>query len=248
MIADLGVLINAGGTAERLGLLARTYKRKALMTNQAVARTKLLEKAAALCYQAYQVAGKGENMYALTAWLEMESVLVLVYGRTWGQSCRSESLTYTLPQAEEVLKLLDHSTTAVDSNDDELDYNDMVSATHIELCRMLVGKVSDGEEGWSNIMRTLQSIWEKAGSPGKKIAEIERWCFLAHALSGQRKDIGYEFIPEENAGMETISLYVEMVRGVLKPRKKNGGISVKKAPVKKAALKKIPVKKRVTKK
>ncbi len=97
-------------------------------------------------------------------------------------------------------------------------------------------------------MRTLQSIWEKAGSPGKKIAETERWCFLAHALSGQRKDIAYEFIPEGNAGMETISVYVEMVREVLKLRKKNGGISVKKAPVKNAAPKKSPVKKRVKKK
>lgn len=248
VIADLGVLINAGGTAERFGLLARTYKRKALMTNQSAARTKLLEKAAALCYQAYQVAGKGENMYALTAWLEMESVLVLVYGRKWGQSCRSENLTYTLPQAEDVLKLLEQSATTVYSDDDEFDYNDMVSATHIELCRMLVGKASGGEEDWSNIMRTLQSIWEKAGSPGKKIAETERWCFLAHALSRQRKDIAYEFIPEGNAGMETISVYVEMVREVLKLRKKNGGISVKKAPVKKAAPKKSPAKKRVTKK
>ena len=161
---------------------------------------------------------------------------------------RSINLVLMFRLAEDVLKLLDQSTS-VDREDDEFDYNDMVSATHTELCRILVGKASGDEDGWSNIMRTLQSIWEKAGSPGKKIAETERWCFLAHALSGQRKDAAaQEFIPEGNAGMETISLYVEMVRGVLKLRKKNGGTSVKKAPVKKAAPKKSPVKKRVAKK
>ena len=84
VIRDLENLISYGETSERLSVLASAYKRKAILGNTDE-RLEACSKAAYYYYTASN--GKHQSIYALSNWIQMESLLVLpVCGITGIQS------------------------------------------------------------------------------------------------------------------------------------------------------------------
>ena len=103
---------------------------------------------------------------------------------------------------------------------DSLTYWDMVANINIELCLLLVSmdkKVDD--KNWEEIIDNFKKIWEKAGSIGKKVAELEHLQFLIYSISTSGKQYqidnlkGLNFENENNR--ESLEKLINLLRTVI---------------------------------
>ncbi len=187
VVNDLNLLINYSPTSERLNMLGSAYKDKALISSVKTQKVNAYKQAALQYYKAYN---QKKEAYSLTNWLEIENILVLLDIRKWGQVVKMESTEYTLPAIKEAVKDLDNMLDALTSSSpDELSYWEWASAANIRLCLLMLdyktgrSKLPTYEETFDLYKET----WDKAGSKGKKLGEIDHFDFLMDALSLSKK-------------------------------------------------------------
>ena len=187
VIKDLDLLINYSPTAERLNMLGSAYKSKAMISSVKVQKINACKQAALCYYKAYK---KQKQAYSLVNWLEIENILVLLETRKWGQSVKLDQVEYNLPAIKDAVKDLDSMFDSLTSfSPDELNYWDWASAANIKLCMMMLEyKVgSSRPPAYEEIFNLYKETWDKAGSKGKKLGEIEHFDFLIDALSLSKK-------------------------------------------------------------
>jgi CHAT domain-containing protein/pimeloyl-ACP methyl ester carboxylesterase len=191
VIKDLLLLINYSPTAERLNMLGSAYKSKAVLT-AGKSQKMICFKQAALCYhRAYVKEKKG---YSLTNWLEIEALLVMLGARNWGQTIKAGREQYELPAAKEAAAELEERFDAIAVHTtDELNYWDWASAANIRLCLLLLGHKSGRSDfpSYEEIFNLYKEAWDKAGSKGQKLGELDHLDFLVDALSlSQARAVG----------------------------------------------------------
>ena len=181
VIADLEALVKLLPSSERFNILGSTYKRNAFILES---NKQEAFKMAALNYQkAYSFSN---NWYSLTNWLALESTLVMTGSHFWGLSEDNNKirLEYKLPSTDEAIRLLDASKESLCVNTERMSYWDMLAGINIGLCKYILqySDKSDKKE-FENIYREISELWKKAGSKGKRFAEIEHLEFVIDAFS-----------------------------------------------------------------
>jgi len=187
VIRDLNLLIDYSPTAERLNMLGSAYKSKAMINTTKAQKINAYRHAALFYYKAYS---KNKKAYSLTNWLEIENILVLLENRKWGQPVKIDNTEYNLPPIKDAVKDLDSMFDSLTSfSSDELNYWDWASAANIKLCMMIL-EHKDGSSrlpAYEEIFTLYKETWDKAGSKGKKLGEIDHFDFLIDALSLSKK-------------------------------------------------------------
>jgi hypothetical protein len=129
-----------------------------------------------------------DNWYSLTNWLTLESALVRCGLHQWDSDMDSDGKTigYKLPSKEEAVKYLESekSETSMTHKTDRMSYWNMITDINIRLCKFIIK--FDGLKTQSDldkILREIRNVWRKAGSKGKRFAEIEYLEFVIDALS-----------------------------------------------------------------
>jgi CHAT domain-containing protein len=187
VIGDLKLLIGYSPTAERLNMLGSAFKSKAMLSSNLKSKIEAYQQAAA-CYQ--QAYSKQKKSYSLVNWLEVENILVLLDKRKWGQAVKMEDHTYKLPAIKQAVNLLEKMFDAITSSStEELSYWDWAAVANIKLCLLMLGHKGTGHSAphYEDILKEYKDTWEKAGSIGKKLGEIEHFDFLGDALAQSRK-------------------------------------------------------------
>ncbi|ADB36653.1 CHAT domain-containing protein [Spirosoma linguale] len=161
-----------GETAERINILAGTYKRLAQISN---GQDKLdAYVCSANTYKrSYYMQGNKTKFYPLINWLSIENALVLANARKWEED--------GLAKKEDLQGLLKTELDAIGTKDkEEKDFWDWISEATILLCQRLLGDKTISEEA---LLASYTTGWGYMGSQGQHQAEIEHLDFLEDALS-----------------------------------------------------------------
>ncbi len=182
---DLEALVKLIPSSERLNILGSTYKRKGYVTGKN--KSEAYEKAALNYQKAYSYS---KNWYSLTNWMALESALVLSQLHSWDSDVnnKNEKLGYKLISYDEAHGLLDEATTSL-TDSERMSYWDMLAEINIGLCKYILqfSKTTDkslyDNISQQDIYNEIGELWKKAGSKGKRFAEIEHLEFIIDALS-----------------------------------------------------------------
>ncbi|MBA2561949.1 MAG: CHAT domain-containing protein [Chitinophagaceae bacterium] len=181
VLNDLQGMLSLSATAERYSLLGSTYKRKAMLCNEEPKKVEAYTNAAFHYMKAHSVK---PNTYALSNWLEMESILVLSANRSWNEDIKHGDELYHLLSLDDAIELLNKTSASINISSDNLNYWDMVAVANIKLCLLIIDpSAADNEKARDEVMEAYRKLWKKAGSKGKRLAEIEHLELLTDALS-----------------------------------------------------------------
>lgn len=190
VITDLNLLVDYSPTAERLNMLGSAYKTRAMLSTNRPAKINACKEAAHYYYHAYN---RKKEVYSLVNWLMIESILVGLDLRKWGQEARIGQSVYSLPTLIDAIRDLEKMKKALGNTQiDELSYWNWAAAANIGLCLLMIDpkkatpKAADYEEAFN----VYKETWDKAGSKGKKLSEVEHLDFLVDCLSlGKKKNM-----------------------------------------------------------
>jgi CHAT domain-containing protein len=181
VLADMNSLLQLGQTASRLGVMASTYKRKSILSGKPQ-KVKVYEQMANYYQMAYSIPNNPYAANALANWLEAEYILIQLGKRAWGDVIKTTGTkAYQLPASvhaarKEVRKL---KGSLLNKAFDKMDYRDMVGIATLELCLYVLNPPAT----INALLNLYRKIWLKAGSQGKKMAEVEHFDFLIDAFS-----------------------------------------------------------------
>ncbi|MEO7961481.1 MAG: CHAT domain-containing protein [Ginsengibacter sp.] len=187
VISNLYMLLEISPTSERYSLLGSAFKRQAFI-GTATQKAKALAAAAHHYYLAHISPLNNNKVYTLCNWLEMESLLVLLGNRKWGQQVSHNNSTYDLPEyevAKNDLNQLQSQTGAILS---DMDYWSMMQDVNVRLGLLFLDMASTSDDAlWDALLHSYRMAWTKAGSKGNRLAEIEHLDLLADGLSQSKK-------------------------------------------------------------
>jgi hypothetical protein len=180
---DIRALLQVSPTAERYSLLGSTFKRKAILSSTKPQKIKALSEAAFYYQKANAMRSGNASSYSITNWLEIETILVLSGDRKWKEVAKFGRESYELPSLESVNdQLNEFSAKMKTSAGYRMKYWDMVCFANIRLCLTLVNLSSKTKIDWEEVLETYRQTWAKAGSKGKRLAEIEHLELLIDGL------------------------------------------------------------------
>jgi tetratricopeptide (TPR) repeat protein len=181
VLNDLQGMLSLSATAERYSLLGSTYKRKAMLCKEEPKKVEAYTNAAFHYMKAHSIK---PDTYALTNWLEMENILVLSGNRNWNEDIKYGDELYHLLSLDDAIELLNKTSASINISSDNLNYWDMVAVANIKLCLLIIDpSAADNEKARDEVMEAYRKLWKKAGSKGKRLAEIEHLELLTDALS-----------------------------------------------------------------
>lgn len=184
IILELDDLMKLNPSPERMNILGSTYKRKAYLIKDKTQKQETYEIAAFYYHDAYS---RFNNWYSLTNWLVFESILVLAGKRNWGDRIKTTKGEYQLPLVNEALKDLRKVELELPADIEVMDYWDMIKAINIKLCRYILNFSKFHTQKYlDTIITDISELWKKAGSKGKRFAEIEHLEFMVDALTIQK--------------------------------------------------------------
>lgn len=250
VVSDIEVLLRAGKTAERYNILASTYKRIAMLEQNEAARDEAFKMALYYYTKATGVTENENRTYSLTNAIEIESILVLADKVKRGGSFVCKGETVVVRSIESARKQLEKTKRLVEQsrNASNLNFWDLGSIVNIDLCLLLINENPSGSDApWQQLKSSHTALWQIAGSPGKKIAELEHIQFLIFAIAAAKgiktgTDYRhYDIFNDNNA--ETLTVLTNQLRSVCDGRhtpspKAGAAKKVAKKAVKKAAVKK----------
>ncbi|MDQ6764142.1 MAG: CHAT domain-containing protein [Bacteroidota bacterium] len=188
VITGLHMLLDISVTSERLSLLGSTHKRKAFISSKVEQKITDLAAAAYFYMKANTSPANNNDAYALSNWLEIESLLVLLGNRKWGSNISYGKEKYSLPSADEVSLQLQNIKDSLKPDIGNMDYWFLLQRVNVDLCRLITDPVCNDEDApWDDVLFSYRSTWAKAGSKGNRLAEIEHLELLTDALSQAKK-------------------------------------------------------------
>lgn len=177
LIQEVEVLFALSPTTERYLLMGSTLKRKAYFICDPADKIQVLKESAYNYMRAYDRSG---SIQAMINWFQLEAVLVLLEERRWSQDISMHENDYKLPplvQIEEILqKALDENRGGAYS------YFEMGRIANIQLCRIICQATEGESAGIESARKYYYQIWKRAGSKGKKYAEIEHIDLIIDAI------------------------------------------------------------------
>lgn len=248
VINDLKILRNAGETAERLNLLGSSYKRKAMLAADESQRKEAFKLASYSYGLASKKAGNKNETYSITNAIEIESILVLSGSAEWGAEYSISGKRFKLRTKANAKQELERLQQKIESEigTGNLDYWNIVASINIKLCKLLLGeKPNLANNDWDEVTNDFNFIWKKAGSAGKRAAEIEHIQFLTYALSTINKRASFVFDKKINSGdeenIENLSANIKQLKEAFTKAisKKRKSIPAKPKAVKKQVLKNL---------
>ncbi len=187
VISDINLLIGYSPSAERLNMLGSACKSQAMLSSQTKSKIEAYRQAAVYYHKAYD---KKKKAYSLINWLEVENILVILGNRKWGQLIKMENYSYRTPPIKEVIELLKRRLDTISSPPVEEACNlDWAAVANIKLCFLMLGHKGPGYRAprYEDILGEYKDTWDKAGSIGKKLGELEHLDFLIDALGQSKK-------------------------------------------------------------
>jgi len=90
---------------------------------------------------------------------------------------------YSGPEAKKLL-MEERENIKPITNESKVDYWDMLKGLNIDMCLLMVDRNNDNEDkDWVQLQKDFNIIWKKAGSQGKKLAELEHLKIIIYTLS-----------------------------------------------------------------
>lgn len=184
---DLKILMKINPTPERMNILGSTFKRKAFLTKQASVKQSTYENSACYYHDAYS---RFNSWYSLTNWLTIEGVLILAEKRKWDSQIKTSEGEYRLLSLSDALKALKRVEEELPKDIETMNYWDMIKAINIKLCRYILNfSKFNSQKYLDNIIADISDLWKKAGSKGKRFAEIEHLEFVINVLSTEENKL-----------------------------------------------------------
>ena len=93
----------------------------------------------------------------------------------------------------------------------------MLAFLNIDLCLLMINEDKTTENKlWKSIIKNYDMIWKKAGSEGKKLAELEHLKFLIYSLKKVINEDHNTFLAyKEKASSEDLKIHVQELRTAL---------------------------------
>ncbi|MBL4663601.1 MAG: CHAT domain-containing protein, partial [Flavobacteriaceae bacterium] len=214
VIKDLHSLALAGETAERLNMLGSTYKRLSMVAEPKSNRI-IAYKMALHYYQRAIDKIEDQNKkndedkstsYPLTNAIELSFILKANGIKESGKVKLDETKTtydykiYSTNQAirnlNKELRRLNQLNTSENYN--HLDYWNMLEKLNISLCLLVIKGNKPNDKDWGSLVTKFADLWDRAGSPGKKLAELEHFKFLIFGLKMAIRRTEYTFLPYQD--------------------------------------------------
>ncbi|SFO75893.1 Lecithin:cholesterol acyltransferase [Chitinophaga sp. YR627] len=184
VITNLKNLLLLGKTGHRYSLTGSAYKRKAFMSTAPDDKAGAYLQAASHYYMADGVRNNKYKTYTYVSYNGLLYILSLLEKCEWDKELKIENTTIRLPQNKECLvaklkeRLSDVNTQATNG-----DYWRFLEIADIHLCIMLISYTEENEHQlFTDTLAAYQRRWSKAGSKGRKMAEVEHLEFLDDAL------------------------------------------------------------------
>jgi len=187
VILQIKLLLEISPTAERINILGSTYKRQAFLTRIKTNKQEAYELAAFYYQDAFH---KYKTWYSLTNWLTIEAILELSGKRKWNSTITTADGNYKLSSLDEAHRELIKLERSVPKDMEIMNYWDMITVINIMLCRYILNFSKFNSQIYlDKIMTSISDLWKKAGSKGKRFAEIEHLEFIIDALSIEKNEL-----------------------------------------------------------
>ncbi len=181
VIEDLKFLLLTGQTPESLNILASTYKRRGYLSEDKKSKQEAYEWAA---YYYHLSFSKFKKWYALTNSLIFESILILSGKHKWEEKFEIGKRKYQLFSLKNANRELEDQEDFIRKKLEVMNYWDMIATINIKLCTYIINyTVSHTQKYLDDIRENIRELWKKAGSKGKRFAEIEHLECIIDALS-----------------------------------------------------------------
>lgn len=224
VIRDLKMLLFAGDTASRLNLLASAYKRLAMLAPDKNKRFLALKESMAFYLKAMDKTPADGAIYPLINAIEISAILVLSNAVKPEGSFMVDSKKYKIFSFNEAIEILTEKRENLEKNvdSDNLDYWDMLAFLNFDFCLLLINEKKEVEnERWKKIINTFDEIWQKAGSEGKKLCELEHLKFLIYTLQKALNENTNTFLAYKDKGTsEDLAQHIKVLRTTLTKMRK----------------------------
>jgi len=247
VIKDLKILLRVGQTAERLNMLGSAYKRLSMVAPSKAGLIDALKRALVYYKVSYDVYKKENVVYPLTNAIELSAILYLsrtIKSGTFTVQFENDqyvprdaegnefknplpSKLYAIPEA---LELLVKERNSLEGKGNNEDYWTMLSVLNMDMCKLMLDRNNPNEdEGWKELKQGFQRIWQKAGSEGKKMAEMEHVKILIYALTKVYKASDVGLLPHKaKATIEDLNLHLDTLMAALANLKRPSSTNSKK--------------------
>ena len=121
---------------------------------------------------------------------------------------------YSIPDA---IELLNSERGKLDLDDNNVDYWGMLKVLNIDMCILMVNRDNPDEDaGWDALKKNFKRIWQKAGSEGDKLAEMEHIKILIYALIKVYKAREVGLLPhKKTATIEDLNFHLDTLKSAL---------------------------------
>jgi CHAT domain-containing protein/pimeloyl-ACP methyl ester carboxylesterase len=178
-IAGLESLLMLGNVSELNSLLASTYKRKAILSTVKTQKEKAYKEAANYYMKAHNIQGNLYTAYCLTNWFELETLFPPDHG--WKEEIFFANSIHAIRSNKDATHLLNTLKTKMLAEADNTDFWHITAIANVKLCLLIIGNSKDPAD-WLDVLNTFKKVWQRAGSKGKRLSEMEHLDFLIDAM------------------------------------------------------------------
>jgi CHAT domain/Lecithin:cholesterol acyltransferase len=183
IIKELLNLLYISPTAERYNLLGSAHKRRAFVATTLTQKINILSEAAYNYQVAQTIAVNDNKVYPITNWYILESLLVLMGNRKWGDQVGKEQ-SYELPSLKEAVNNMHEYRKQLKSNRRvAYSYEEQIALVNIMLCEMILQPKLYGQSDIDELLLAYRNTWARVGSTSKKYGETEQLEIIASTLS-----------------------------------------------------------------
>ncbi|MBC7851785.1 MAG: CHAT domain-containing protein, partial [Chitinophagaceae bacterium] len=188
VIRDMEVMLNISPTSERMSIMASAYKRKGLLSGaNNTSRKAAYQQAADYYRDAYVNSKRTDGMYPLSNWIAIESLLRLSAPAKASAKAKGKRTAKEQANFEKSLERLRKEEDNLQPKGEIIDYWDLTRTANAKLALMIASPSAAQKKRKDDLFTTYKQLWEKAGSKGKRMAELEHLSILLDVISLSRK-------------------------------------------------------------
>lgn len=187
IIKDLKSLLTLGETGHRYALIGSANKRKSMVTNVYEKKVAAYEEAGLHYYKADCTGNNSYKTYTYVSYNTLFYILILLGKYKWGDMIVFEKGTWELQlpaDRNSLLASLKERMSVVNTQSNDGDYWKFLEIADLHLCILLVSYTdANGDKLFNDALESYLKRWAKAGSKGRRMAEIEHLDFLVDAVA-----------------------------------------------------------------
>ena len=184
VMCDLGALIQLSPSAERLNIVASTWKRKLALYKKDKDKTiHTLSEAARNYYEAFKLGKKSSGVYSYTNWFTMENLLVIAGVQNWGVRGKSSRSLPPWKKVQETLKAMEkeHGKPVATDN-----YWTKIEVPNLKLCAWMLEATKDKKTrsmpDSQKLLNSYLAVWKMSGTKNEKDIEVQHLNLIIEAL------------------------------------------------------------------